>query len=219
MYEIKNSQGTGDAIDGLLNSILEISQSHKNEKRAFAFALFVYDFHDPHIDKILNDENYYNALDYLSGSTMTVFYINSEYLSHQSQKAMESNRVRMEFGVQKVDGPVNVSPKFIAEKLINKETLPSPSVLFFNVSNNVISDFTIAQLRENEIEKGFIELLSLIEEAVNSLKSVKEGYRDNETEIFNLLKSSIESSEFWKNTRSGFQKLVKIKDFLFFWKV
>lgn len=219
MYQIKNSQGQFDGIESLEKHILEVSQKHKDDKRAFAFALIVCDFNNPHIYKILNDTGYYNALDYVSGKTITVFYVNSDYLSHQSQKAKESNSVLMEFGIQKVNGPANLSPKFLAESLINIEYLPSPSILFFNISNYVISDFTIAQLRENEIEKGFNELIKVIQIAVDSLEQVQEEYRANETEIFNLLKQSIDGSEFWKNAKSGFSKAMKVKDFLFFWRI
>jgi hypothetical protein len=219
MHEIRNSEGQFDSIESLEKFILQKCSEHKAEKRAFAFALIVYDFNDPYISKILEDEKYFNALDHTSGKFLTVFYVHSEYIRHQSDKAKESRTMRIEFSVEKVNGPVNVSPKFLGEKLINNDSLPSPSVIFFNTSDYLITDYTIARLRENEIEKGFNELLKIVQTAVNSLNKVKDEKRDNENEIFNLLKQSVDGSEFWKNAKSGFDKIMKMKDFLFFWKI
>ena len=219
MYEIKDSEGEFGVIDNLLDKIMDVCQKHRNENRAYAFALIVFDFYDPHINKILNDEDYFNALDYTTGKDLTVFFINSDYLSAQSEKAKVTSKIRVELSVEKVRGAANYSPKYIAEKLLNEQSLPSPSVLFFNVYNNAICDSTIARLRENEIEKGFNELIQLMKIAVKSFKEVQGKNRHNNAEIFQLLKRTIDSSEYWKNSKSKFDKLMKIKDFLFFWKV
>ena len=219
MHQIRTADGRFDGIESLEKYIFEKCAEHKAEKRAFAFALIVYDFNNPYITKILEDDKYFNALDYTSGKYLTVFYIHSEYIRYQSERAKTTNKIRLEFGVQKVDGPVDVSPKFLGEKIINTDSLPSPSIIFFNTSDYVITDYTIAKLRENEIEKGFNELLKVIQTAVDSLERVKEENRANEKEIFSLVKQSIEGSEFWKSAKAGYDKMMKLKDFIFFWKV
>jgi len=219
MHQIKTANGQFEGVESLEKYIYEKCEEHKTDKRAFAFALIVYDFDNPYITKILEDDKYFNALDYTSGRFLTVFYIHSEYIKYQSERAKKTNKARFEFGLQKLNGPADLSPKFIGEKLINHFDLPSPSVIFFNTSEYLITDYTIARLRENEIEKGFNELLKVIKTAVNSLKDVKDENRENEMEIFNLLKLSIEGSEFWKNAKSGFDKVMKLKDFLTFWKI
>ena len=219
MHQIRTADGQFDGVESLEKYILEKCYEHKKEKRAFAFALIVYDFNDPHVTKILEDDDYFNALDYTSGKFLTVFYVHSEYLQHQSDRAKKSNTMRIELGVQKVNGPVNVSPKFLGEKLINNETLPSPSVIFFNTTDYVITDYTIARLRQNQTENGFNELLKVIQAAVNSLNGIQEENRNNDQEIFNLLKQSIQGAEFWKSAKSGFDKMMKVKDLLLFWKI
>ena len=219
MHQIRTSEGQFDGIESLEHYILKKCSEHKAEKKAFAFALIVYDFNDPHINMILENENYFNALDYTSGRYLTVFYVHSEYIKYQSDRAKKSTGMRIELSIEKVNAPDNISPKFIGEKLINNDSLPSPSIIFFNTSEHIITDYTIAKLRENEIEKGFNELLCVIKRAVESLNEIKEENRENEKEIFNLLKQSIEGSEFWKSAKSGFDKVMKIKDFILFWKV
>ncbi len=59
----------------------------------------------------------------------------------------------------------------------------------------------------------------IIKTAIGSFNNVVEENRINSDELFNLLKQSIKSSEFWKNAQSKFDSLVKIKDFLLFWKI
>lgn len=219
MRQIRTAAGQFEDIESLQKYILEKCAEHKSQKRAFAFALIVYNFDDPHITKILEDEKYFNALDYIAGEYLTVFYLHSEYLQYQSDRAKKRNSVRYEFGLQRLNGPDNLSPKYIGEKLFNQVDLPSPSLIFFNTSENVITDYSIARLRVNEIEKGFNELLKIIKIAVNGLINVKEENRINDKEIFSLLKNSIEGSEFWKNAKSGFDKMMKTKDFISFWKI
>ena len=89
----------------------------------------------------------------------------------------------------------------------------------FKVENNLITDYTFAQLRENKIEEGFVEMKEIIKTAINSLSNVLEENTSNSNELFELLKQSVKSSEFWKNAQSKFDNLVKIKDFLLFWRI
>ena len=93
MHQIRTADGQFDGIESLERYILEKCSEHKAEKRAFAFALIVYDFNDPQITKILEDDSYFNALDYTSGKFLTVFYVHSEYIQYQSAKAKESNQI------------------------------------------------------------------------------------------------------------------------------
>lgn len=216
MHQIKDSHGQFDGINSLTEYIFKTCNQHRKENRALAFALIVYDFHNPHVEKMLEDKAYYNALDHVSGKFLTIFYINSNYLTYQSKIAAESNKVTLELSIQKVDTPVNVSPKLVAHKIINQETLPSPSILFFNVKGSVITEYTIANLRENEVEKGFNELIKIVELAVGGMKDVQEGYKDNHDEIFDLLKQTIEGAEFWKSTKSNFKKMMKLRSFFSF---
>lgn len=219
MHYIKSFNGQIEDVDSLEKYIIKKCYQHRVEKRAFAFALIIYDFSNPHIAKIFEDEKYFNAFDYISDKYLTVFYINSEYMRNQNIKAKKSNRMILELKIHEIKAPINVSPKVIGEKLLNEETLPSPSIIFFNILENNITDYTIAKLRENKVEDCFNEIIKIIEIAVNSLKNVKEENRKNEKEIFNLLKNSIEESELLKNVKLNFDKIISVKDFIFFWKL
>lgn len=205
--------------ESLEQYILEICRQHKIENRAMAFAFIVSDLDDPQIIKLLRDNDYLQALHKISGNFLTVFYLNNDYVDETIHIAEKSNVMRVELGVEKIDAPGNYSPKYLAQNLLNRENLPSPSILFFQVVDNIITDYTFAQIRENRIEDAFIEMKLIIKTAIESFSSVKKANRENSTELFNLLKLSVESSEFWKNAQNNFDKLIRIKDFLLFWKI
>ena len=90
--------------------------------------------------------------------------------------------------------------------------------MFFQVEENLITDHTFAQIREDKVEDAFIEMKKIIKIAIESLSKVTEQNKSNSKELFNLIKEAINNSEFWKNSEAKFKKLIKIKDFVLFWK-
>ncbi len=219
MHQIIYPNLEGGNSKSLENYILEVCNQHKEENRALAFAFIISDLDDPQITKILRDNDYLQALHKISGNFLTIFYLNDNYVNKTIQKAEVSNIMYIEFGVQRIDAPNNYSPKYLAKNLLNKENLPSPSILFFQVKDNNIIDYTFAQIRKEKIEEAFNEIKGIIKTAIDSLKDVKSENRHNSVELFNLIKGSIESSEFWKNAQTNFDKLIRLKDFLLFWKI
>ncbi len=59
------------------NGIIELCEKHRKDKRALAFAFIIYDFCNPHITKVLDDVDYWNALDAVSGKFLSIYYIPS----------------------------------------------------------------------------------------------------------------------------------------------
>lgn len=218
MHSIIYPNRTGGDSSELEKYILNVCEQHKDEKRALAFAFIISDLDDPQINKILRDDDYVNALHNISGKYLTIFYLNDNYVDKRITKANNSNQIRLELGVHKIDAPSILSPKFIAKNLINRDNLPSPSILFFQVKDKIITDYTFAQIRENEVEKGFNEMKEIIKIAIESFNQVKEENKINFNELFILLKASIEHSEYWKNAKKNYAKFIWLKDFIFFWK-
>ena len=65
------------SADAFGRSIIDLCEKHRKEKRALAFAFVLYDFENPQILKILNDEIYWNALNSISGQYLSIYYIHS----------------------------------------------------------------------------------------------------------------------------------------------
>lgn len=59
--------------DEFESDFLRICETHREEGRALAFAFILYDFTSPQVAKVLRDQDYWNALDQLSGKYLTVF--------------------------------------------------------------------------------------------------------------------------------------------------
>lgn len=210
-----NKPGSPEQIS---NYILEVCRQHKEEGRALGFAFIITDLTNPYVNKILCDNDYLNALHNISGKFLTVFFLNDNYVDHTLNQAKNSNVMRLELSVEKIDAPPYIMPKQLAEALLNQEILSSPSILFFQVDQNVVTDYFITNLRENKIEEGFNEIKEVISTAVNSFSQVTPKNHVNSNELFTLLRKAIDSSEFWKNTKKNYEKFMKFKDFIFFWK-
>ena len=158
----------GDASK-LSQYILDICRQHKEEDRALAFAFIVSDLTNPHVNKILRDHDYLNALHNISGKFLTVFFLNDHYVDTTLNKAKVLNLMRIEMSVEPIDAPPNITPKHLANILLNQEILTSPSILFFQVDKSIVTDYFITNLRENKIEEGFLEKKNIINTAVTVL--------------------------------------------------
>lgn len=214
MLPIVYPNNTNADPDNLRNYIMQVCQTHKSENRALAFAFIVADLHNPHVNKILHDHNYINALHEISGKTLTVFFLMDNYVNRTIIDSSNSNRILLELGVQSLNGPPSLMPKQLAEILIEEEILETPCILFFQVEDYNVTDFFITKLNENRIEDGFLEIKDIIEKAVKSLAIVKPENRKNSKELFNLIQLEIESSEFWKNANKVYKNVIKLKEFI-----
>lgn len=65
-----------------------------------------------------------------------------------------------------------------------------PAILFFQIKNDSIIDYSLVQLTANNIEGSFNEVKKYIEEVVETLKNITE--KQNSEEIFALVKMKLE---------------------------
>ena len=77
MYKIfLNSKNEALSFNSFKDKMIEICNSHREKNKALAFAFILYDFENPQISKVLNDEEYWLALNKISGEYLSVFSIN-----------------------------------------------------------------------------------------------------------------------------------------------
>lgn len=210
-----NTEGSPKAIS---EYILRTCEEHKAEGRALAFSFIISDLKNPYVNKILRDTDYLNSLHEISGKDLTIFFLNDNYVNKTLNKAKDSNVVKIQLSVQPIDGTPDIRPKHLAELLINDNLLTTPSILFFQVENYEVTDYFVCNLVQNKIEEGFNEIKDVISVAIESFSKVEDENRKNFGVMFDLLKSNVEASEYWKNVKKKYEKAMKIKDFLFFWK-
>ena len=69
---------TDDFSDG----VIELCEKHREKGRALAFAFLIYDFCNPQIIKVLEDADYWNALNTISGKCFISSIINTDVWFH-----------------------------------------------------------------------------------------------------------------------------------------
>jgi hypothetical protein len=171
-------------------SIIDVCEKHRKENRALAFAFIIYNFENPQISKILNDRNYWNALNTISGQYLSIYYIHSRENTFGEDLAAISDREQR--GLYPIDGNnLGVVLPMLKRYLELDEDVKNPSILFFQVEGNLISDYFLIKLVEEKIEESFLELRDYISSAVERLKMIDPENYGNIQPIFESLKEGV----------------------------
>ena len=186
--------------------IIELCEKHRNESRALAFAFLLYDFRNSQIIKVLEDRDYWNALNTISGKYLSIYYIHSKERNFaedlEASNGVERRGMHPINGVVAIDNIVPILKRYLALET----NVKLPSILFFQVEGQLIADYFLIELFEETIEKSFIELKDYILEAVASLKRIDPTCYENHQPIFECLKRSVDSERFRKVSFRNAQK-------------
>lgn len=199
MYDIYlNSESRIQSFNEFENRMLEICNDHRAKGRALAFAFILYDFENPHLRKILEDHDYWLALHHLSGEYLTVFSLNYKkprQFNRRPARRRSSSGNDMEYltTISTSFNPSVGSNKLISRYFGSME-VKYPSILFFQVDNDNVTDTLLIELNEETIEQGFIELKAYIQSAVDALKKIEPQYKHNVAEIFDNLEGNVRST-------------------------
>lgn len=180
IYQHDNKGKIGYSFDSFQQQFINICEEHKKQKRALAFAFILYDFTQPQIRKVLNDRDYWRALDKISGKTLTVFSFHSPPWIIEKKSDIDSN-----------EDP-ETQTNLIIEKYFDIDgEISFPSLLFFQVESGEIIDHLFIRVREQEVEKVFFEIINEIKNVTKVLSNVSIENYDNSLEIFNLIRGSL----------------------------
>ncbi|MBW2558753.1 MAG: hypothetical protein JRD69_08000 [Deltaproteobacteria bacterium] len=179
-------------------SIIDVCEKHRKDKRALAFAFVLYDFENPQILKILNDEIYWNALNSISGQYLSIYYIHSREDTFGKDLAGVSDHEQR--GLYPIEGKNNLGAvlPMLKRYLALDEKVKNPSILFFQVEGTLISDYFLIELFEEKIEESFLELKAYVSSAVDRLKMIDPENYGNIQPIFESLKQGVQSTKFRK---------------------
>lgn len=216
MYPIfinRNTQGV--SFEEFLDNFFEICKTHQLEGRASAFAFIIYDFNNPHLYKILMDRDYWESLNRLSGHYLTIFSLFEEMTKTKIDSKANPKYLRLNFEAVKVETrkDVSLSYKQIIETFFGDIEFKTPSILFFQVKDENITDHFFVGLQENKIEEGFIELQHFIKESVESIQQISPDNKENYSEIFKMLEVSVNSAVWWKKAAKTTKTIIGIKKF------
>lgn len=175
---------TGYRDEELDEQLSAICERHRGSGRALAFAFILYNYQHPHIEKILEDAHYWNALDHLSGEYLTVFSFHVKGSAQHPRKFANSGRLPQRL----------IDPLVQANKVLEKyfgQPFTMPALLFFQVADSELVGSYMVGLSSRTVEDAFNEITSVLEIAVNSISGVTEENRGNAQEIFALIKDRL----------------------------
>jgi hypothetical protein len=171
--------------------MLEFCAKHHRQKRALVFAFFIYDFRDAQIIKVLQDPEYWAALDHISGNAITVFACNSPTPVNPNEPWALELRSKFESILTDILG---VNARF-----------KSPSILFFQVNSEEVVESFFAALDEKKVEESFNEMREIMKLAANALKNVTEENRGNVRDVFYLVEQQLAQRRLVKTISKGIQ--------------
>lgn len=169
-------------------SLIDICAEHKKDKRALAFAFILYNQKTPQVIKMLNDNEYWDSLNVTSGKFLSIFYI-IQPDNYFAQDLKENNGIEMRdlYAIRSKDGIKPILKRFFnLDKQVNL-----PAVLFFQVTDSLVSDYFLISLDERNVEESFWELQDYIQKAVDKLEGVEFDINHNSAEIFYRLKNGV----------------------------
>lgn len=210
MYTIYfNSENRGLNFDSFKKKMVEICSKHRAENRALAFAFILYDFENPQVSKILYDNEYWMALNQISGKYLTVFSLNYRRRKTNKRQRRDDTTMQMLTSIP-IDYNLSTGTNELIEKYFGPDIeVKYPAILFFQVDNDSIIDSLLIELKEEEIQSAFLELKEYIKRAVDALKRIAPENRDNIREIFNNLELEVKNA---KKMRSIKRRLKKVGD-------
>jgi len=177
-------------------SIIDMCQKHRNDGRALAFAFILYDFTNPEISKVLNDREYSSALHTISGHYLSIYYIHSrEETFGEDLDAVSGVENRALYPIKADNSPDMMLP-VLKRYLKTDEEVKNPSILFFQVDADMISDYFLIKLSEERVEDSFLELKAYISSAVDRLQMISKENYGNLQPIFECLKEGVKSVRF-----------------------
>ncbi len=210
------------SFEKLHDKLIEICEEHQKANRASAFAIIIYDFTDPHIEKILKDNIYWDSLHKISGNYLTVFSIfDTSFGSKMKEKITpRSGPMKIQFNAVSVTAEQGSKLGYIQllNKFFNGLEFKSPSILFFQVNESVISDHFLIGLKEDKVEEGFNEIKKIIKTSVDSVCGVSKENKENYIEVFQLIQKDVESAVFWMKFKKTAPLIVEIINFVSLFK-
>ncbi|KAF0189484.1 MAG: hypothetical protein FD168_739 [Desulfobulbaceae bacterium] len=190
-----NDKVFGDE-DKFKDYLLKTCADHHASGRALAFAFIVYDYKNPQISKILKDHDYWNALHDLSGQYLSVFYFEKPVTKKPVYRPDISNNT---FQYMTSCGPFS-TPQTVNDFIKNtfkiQNDFREPYVIFFQTAEYTITNSFLVKLKNEYIEKAFLELKTHINNAVSSIENVLPENKNNYESIHFLIENAVKQGQF-----------------------
>ena len=185
--------GKGYTFNNFKSHFLRICESHREEKRALAFAFILYDMRNPQVAKALNDPLYWQALNDISGKFLSVFSFHTMPHHKKNQRKNNSNSIMTGYMTSITLDDFEDSRSMLENYFELDKNIQLPAILFFQVSSSEIIGSKLVQLTQEKTEDVFIEIKKIISSAADSVSNVaNENHRNDHaitSSVINKIKS------------------------------
>ncbi len=102
----------------------------------------------------------------------------------------------------------DIIKKYFGDEIVAKY----PAILFFQIQDGQVIDYTMIELEENLIEQSFLEIQGYINTAVEVMKNIDEDNRDNSKEIFDLVNLQVGDMRNRRTARKVLKKITSVAE-------
>ncbi|SEO09675.1 hypothetical protein SAMN05192574_105288 [Mucilaginibacter gossypiicola] len=170
-------------------NFIEICNEFRSQNRALAFAFILYDFKSPQVKKVLEDRDYWNALNAISGKHLTVFTFH-----YKERPRFKPHNILTTLISMPIFGPPeNEIDDIMIKYFDNRQKISYPAILFFQVDQIKVIDTMLIGLNNEQIEESFLEIKKYLDRGVSALSKIDPQNRDNHKEVFDCLEMEIKN--------------------------
>jgi|ERR1043166_2479018 hypothetical protein len=185
IFEQGKGQGIGHTVDSFYRRFEEICREHLKAGKAKAFAFIFYDFLDRDLKTLLKDQGVFSQLDRLAGHKLSIFFLHTA-----SRSTVEA-----------------FNQEFLAALGI-PETVGLPTVVFFKLREDDLTDVAVVELNSSDLIHGFKELYDIIgkyiadevtpmQQESRAIRWFKSGAKFITTEAFHALLEKLSHIAGW----------------------
>jgi len=172
------------------------------------FGVILYTNAHPNMKKVLRDEDYWNALDDISGPRWAIFSIRA-HPGHVGPPDLPPNCVGMMF-------PVWKEPAANRELLTTfdlKDTEQLPALIVF-VLEGASLHRTVVPLQEATLEDAYSSLKAVVAEIANALKAVSSENLANPEGVFAAVNYALQNYRDRRVLKRAYRVLKEVRDWL-----
>ncbi|WP_375418191.1 hypothetical protein, partial [uncultured Hymenobacter sp.] len=164
----------------------------------------------------LDKRSYWLSLDATSGEYLTVFSFHYKpklrYRGKGHANTSGDYETKYLTNISSFNSPDYESNDIVKKYFGQEIEVKYPAILFFQVQNNQVIDYTMIELEENMIEQSFLELQQYISAAVNVLKNIDEENRNNSKEIFHLVNLRVGDMRSRRTARKALRRITSVAE-------
>jgi hypothetical protein len=231
LSKIYNAKGEFDYLT-FKKYFLNLCSESREKNKTLVFAFLVYDFKNANISQVIHNSDYWNALNSISSNYIDIFYIDilkSDFNNLKDQVKEEiKEELKQELKIKLLRSDENYVPpntfqlmrpmasfsnntfenvkSFVELELRLTEYVKQPCIIFFQISNETITDCFFVELKEELFEQAYLEIKELLKEAVYSVEKVETNNFDRHKEIFELVKIRIKDNKAIRVIKSKIKK-------------